>query len=375
MGAGERQFSPSLASLSIPASSHNSLVISYGDDENEYKGRESDSEAIRDYGISRYSHSLAFCLVAAYQKYMQDVHQDQQQGHEDHRQTSLAKRLQTARNNHLRTVSPLSYSRRTFPFRQCSSYNDWLQQPQEASVQAGEPQVGISPGELMLDKHDINGQNRATLLQDQSAIFGLYNSISNIEPLLQYTQQSDIVRKQGPAESQHGLITQTSILTSDMISTEAASEERSSITSIPQSSYHSLTRVQITSRDRHLTDTSGTYSYPRHGCTLPSDKPVKQKKCKLERYRTVLDQTFRCNNINLSTGKPCKSTFSRRYDLARHENTKHNANLERARCHLCQEEKKTFARHDSLLRHLRVLHPDVYEVGKQQGSSHDQPDI
>ena len=71
----------------------------------------------------------------------------------------------------------------------------------------------------------------------------------------------------------------------------------------------------------------------------------------------------RCERINPSTGKPCKSVFNRPYDLTRHENTIHNARKEKFKCQLCTEEK-SFSRNDGLTRHMRVVHLEVDFPGK-----------
>ncbi|KAK8106697.1 26S proteasome subunit RPN4 [Apiospora kogelbergensis] len=66
---------------------------------------------------------------------------------------------------------------------------------------------------------------------------------------------------------------------------------------------------------------------------------------------------YSCEKVNPGTGKPCKTTFSRPYDLTRHENSIHT-HKKRIRCDLCIEEK-TFSRADALTRHYRVCHPDT----------------
>ncbi|KAB8349444.1 hypothetical protein FH972_023471 [Carpinus fangiana] len=64
----------------------------------------------------------------------------------------------------------------------------------------------------------------------------------------------------------------------------------------------------------------------------------------------------RCDRINPQTGKPCSTIFSRPYDLTRHEDTIHNRQKTKVRCHLCTDEK-TFSRSDALTRHMKVVHP------------------
>ena len=66
----------------------------------------------------------------------------------------------------------------------------------------------------------------------------------------------------------------------------------------------------------------------------------------------------KCERINPTTGKPCNITFSRPYDMTRHEDTIHNAQKKRVCCTVCFKEK-SFARSDALTRHMRVVHPEV----------------
>lgn len=72
----------------------------------------------------------------------------------------------------------------------------------------------------------------------------------------------------------------------------------------------------------------------------------------------------RCDRVNPTTGKPCDTKFSRPYDLNRHEDTIHNAQKQKSRCPLCSE-IKMFSRGDALTRHMRVVHPEVAQVGKR----------
>ncbi|PWY66425.1 hypothetical protein BO70DRAFT_301581 [Aspergillus heteromorphus CBS 117.55] len=143
----------------------------------------------------------------------------------------------------------------------------------------------------------------------------------------------------------------------------------------PQPIKEEITRPVNTSAD------SGTYTCTYHGCTLRFESPAKLQKHKREAHRQTTpgghlvgrDTNARnsqagphkCERINPSTGKPCNSIFSRPYDLTRHEDTIHNAQKLKVRCHLCTEEK-TFSRNDALTRHMRVVHPEVDWPGKQR---------
>ena len=67
---------------------------------------------------------------------------------------------------------------------------------------------------------------------------------------------------------------------------------------------------------------------------------------------------YRCDRINPSTGKACKTYFSRSYDLTRHEDSVHKVR-KTLQCHYCIE-KKTFSRGDAFTRHMRVVHPAAF---------------
>jgi len=64
----------------------------------------------------------------------------------------------------------------------------------------------------------------------------------------------------------------------------------------------------------------------------------------------------KCTKINPQTGKPCNSSFSRSYDLTRHDATIHAEQRLVYHCDLCEDGAKTFSRHDALVRHRRVKH-------------------
>lgn len=65
-----------------------------------------------------------------------------------------------------------------------------------------------------------------------------------------------------------------------------------------------------------------------------------------------------CKQIDPGTGKPCNIVFLRPLDLSRHENTIHNFRRRNFKCSLCIKER-TFSRNDALIRHMRVVHPEV----------------
>lgn len=64
-----------------------------------------------------------------------------------------------------------------------------------------------------------------------------------------------------------------------------------------------------------------------------------------------------CSHVNLSTSNPCNSSFSRPYDLTRHEHTIHNTREKKLQCPSCREDR-TFSQ-EALSRHIRVVHSDL----------------
>jgi hypothetical protein len=131
---------------------------------------------------------------------------------------------------------------------------------------------------------------------------------------------------------------------------------------------------------------TGTYCCTYHSCAQRFPTPQKLQKHKRDVHRTMSNVTpgvgsgmtpaelmernsepgpHKCERINPGTGNPCNAIFSRPYDLTRHEDTIHNIRKQKARCALCKEEK-TFSRNDALIRHLRVVHPEVDFPGKHR---------
>lgn len=127
----------------------------------------------------------------------------------------------------------------------------------------------------------------------------------------------------------------------------------------------------------------GTYTCTYHGCTLRFETPAKLQKHKRKVHRqsapladgsassAVASQAgpHRCKRINPSTKKQCNITFSRPYDLTRHEDTIHNPKKKKVCCPLCEEEK-TFSRTDALNRHLKVTHPSYNRPANSRRGQH-----
>jgi hypothetical protein len=388
-----RRIQSSGGDLSAPSStmSHNSPATPHTNYETEYEEKafgELDTD----------DEQLAECLrldlgyppTAAYQQSLQDVFPDQQFYQApmqrivpDHRQTTMAGRLQAAQQDHM--SSPTSNPRGQSPFRHNSPYSMPVRPQQPPTLQ--KTRTSVSPKELMLDEHDID-ESAAPLFNTQQQMFNNRRNPSNLsnfytpsfstEPSVQIPQQYPFVsqRSQDVPES-------TPDFPAHLISMESTNEEGPSMPSSQQSQPQSLPQVQ---RPADTTSESGTYSCTYHGCNERFETPAKLQKHKREGHRQVSPQNagsaspnlalrnsqagpHRCDRINPSTGKPCNSIFSRPYDLTRHEDTIHNGRKIKVRCHLCTEEK-TFSRNDALTRHMRVVHPDVDWVGKQKRKSH-----
>jgi len=385
--------------------SHNSPATPQTNYENEYDDSKVFGEDAMDDDIAAYLQLDPGYPTAAYQQSLQEVFPDGQFGYQQpiqrttpqNRQTTMARTLQAAQQDHLRTGSPTSNPRDKSPFRQNSPFMTVPQpRPQQQPPTLQKTRTSISPKELMLDEHDIDEQNATPLFPDQSRqMYAAQRPTSNLasyytanygnEPAMQIPQQYPFVGQQSRGENQSGLAEPIPDFPAHMLSMESTNEE-ASIQSSQQSARDVKSQPQSTSIQRP-TDTSsdaGTYSCTYHGCALRFDTPAKLQKHKREGHRHVSPPgsaspnlalrnsqagPHRCDRLNPSTGKPCNSIFSRPYDLTRHEDTIHNARKMKVRCHLCTEEK-TFSRNDALTRHMRVVHPDVDWVGKQKKKAH-----
>lgn len=77
------------------------------------------------------------------------------------------------------------------------------------------------------------------------------------------------------------------------------------------------------------------------------------------------NEIFTCRLVNLITGNPCNSQFSRSYDLTRHQNTIHAKKKTVFRCSECikilgdEGYSKTFSRLDALTRHIKSKHEEL----------------
>lgn len=69
-----------------------------------------------------------------------------------------------------------------------------------------------------------------------------------------------------------------------------------------------------------------------------------------------MTQQHRCDKV-LHNGRPCLKSFTRPYDLARHQETIHARERKVFKCDKCKDNSKTFSRMDALSRHMRIKHP------------------
>jgi len=305
-------------------------------------------------------------------------------------------RLQAARQDHLRTSSPVtSNPRERSPFRQNSplvmaeSMRAPTQRPQQQMPTLHKTRTSVSPKELMIDEHDVDDAG-PPLFQDQTQqsygrqpqnISNWYTPSLAQEPTIQIPQQYPFVSQQSQSRGQE----QTPEFPTHLISMESTQDDGPSEASSQQSQSQSRpalqSKPQPATRPADTSSDAGTYTCTYHGCTLRFETPAKLQKHKREGHRqhspahsqTIAERNsqagpHKCERINPSTGKPCNSIFSRPYDLTRHEDTIHNNRKMKVRCHLCTEEK-TFSRNDALTRHMRVVHPDVEFTGKPKKHS------
>lgn len=393
-GGDERASYSAYTAPSVSTMSHNSPATPQTNYEEQYdESKNIYGEDLSDDEIAKYLLDSGYAPTAAYQQSLQDVFPDQQFNYQaqqmprltpDHRQTTMAGRLQAAQQDHM--SSPTSNPRGNSPFRHNSPYNMPARQQPAQVPSLQKTRTSVSPKELMLDEHDID-ESAAPLFQNQSQqmfasrrnpsnLSNYYTPSFNNEPSVQIPQQYPFVSQQ----SRGSLSDSTPDFPAHLISMESTNEEGPSVSSSQQSRIE-----QPIQRPADTTSDSGTYSCTYHGCHERFESPAKLQKHKREGHRQISPQNVadspslaarnsqagphRCDRINPSTGKPCNSIFSRPYDLTRHEDTIHNGRKIKVRCHLCTEEK-TFSRNDALTRHMRVVHPDVDWVGKQKRKSH-----
>lgn len=185
---------------------------------------------------------------------------------------------------------------------------------------------------------------------------------------------------------------------------EAGQAENVKITPETDESFRSPPSSQEAplSRPAHTTASSGTYTCITADCHARFDTAIRLSKHRREAHppspsyastpttpvsathntqaaannisRNNAPGPHKCEKVNPQTGKACNTSFSRSYDLTRHEETIHNNRKQKVRCHLCTEEK-TFSRNDALTRHMRVVHPDVDFPGKVRRGRNEGVDV
>jgi hypothetical protein len=101
---------------------------------------------------------------------------------------------------------------------------------------------------------------------------------------------------------------------------------------------------------------SGIYTCTYPTCVRRFDTVKAMRKHKVDEHKRMKThgqaESHACTRINLS-GNRCNTTFSRPYDLTRHEDTCHNVGRQKPRCELCGKE---FAREDAKSRHMLQMH-------------------
>jgi hypothetical protein len=391
-----------------PSTPHTNYEVDYDDSKNIYNGEIKTDEQWMDEYLPP---TVGYQPTAAFQQSLQDVFPDQpafqnpmafqqqmapRTSGQQAAQNMMMNRLQAARQDHLRTSSPVtSNPREKSPFRQNSplvmaeSMRAPTQRPQQQIPTLHKTRTSVSPKELMIDEHDVDDAG-PPLFQDQSPqqysrrqpqnMSSWYTPSLAQEPTVQIPQQYPFVSQQSQSQGQAD---QTPDFPAHLISMESTQEDGPSEPSSQQSQSRSAlsSKSQPVTRPADTTSDGGTYSCTYHGCPLRFESALKLQRHKREGHRqhspthtqSIAERNsqagpHKCERINPSTGKPCNSIFSRPYDLTRHEDTIHNNRKMKVRCHLCTEEK-TFSRNDALTRHMRVVHPDVEFTGKPKKHS------
>ena len=130
----------------------------------------------------------------------------------------------------------------------------------------------------------------------------------------------------------------------------------------PQISNHGTTSPTFDPVD--TTSSAGMHSCKDDGCNQCVNPGVKLERHKCTNHR----KGHHCDLINPKTGMPCDSSFSRSYELTRHNNTRHSVHKPKFRCPRCPGEK-FFLRPDALTRHLQVVHSDQKRKTRRKKSS------
>lgn len=92
-----------------------------------------------------------------------------------------------------------------------------------------------------------------------------------------------------------------------------------------------------------------------HSSPPSADKRKKAARRRVARSGSATSTTHVCN-LTFSDGSECRRSFTRPYDLARHQETIHAPVRKMYYCEYCGEDSKTFSRLDALSRHKRLKH-------------------
>ena len=289
----------------------------------------------------------------------------------------MAVRLEEARQAHLQAAARTPVAPEVSPFQPNSPLRPATSPGSQPSAALQIQWTSISPNDLML-AHSLD-IHRALLLGPGQQYFepagprnpsNLLNSASP-EGSMEIYQQYQFVDKLGEPLTQAASpgLPDVPICMLSMESREGSPEPWSSQPMSPPRSLPDATRQrQSVDCPVDTSSDSAGYSCTYHGCRLRFDTLPELRQHKRESHRRTRsgsssspdpalrpsqDGPHRCDRINPHTRKPCHATFSRPYDLTRHEDTIHNARKRKLCCDLC---KKRFRRQDALTRHIRVIH-------------------
>ncbi|KAH7108921.1 hypothetical protein EDB81DRAFT_874022 [Dactylonectria macrodidyma] len=277
---------------------------------------------------------------------------------------------------------------RSMPFNTAQQMREHNKAQHEAQLlhqhmaQRAEPETPniISPKDAILKFNESEGESNFPLFPQEPTAF----EVDQVSKAMASQTSQDVTGHDG-SNSQFTYI-HSQLPSGIPVPQQFVSQSRLSHDTLPWlSSAGSSSTASRTNTPAHIgrrngtAADGGTYTCTYHGCTLRFETPSLLKKHKWEGHRQL--QTLggprpreivgmsssmlnsragphRCDRVNPRTGKPCSTVFSRPYDLTRHEDTIHNARMQKVRCNLCTEEK-SFSRADALARHYRVCHPDM----------------
>lgn len=116
----------------------------------------------------------------------------------------------------------------------------------------------------------------------------------------------------------------------------------------------------VDKREDRLTARRSGLRYSSHSpslrlATASMSSPESTPMSHSTRRKKPLFGSHRCDRL-LPNGELCHKSFTRPYDLARHQETIHAEFRKMYRCDQCGDKSKTFSRMDALSRHVRIKH-------------------